>query len=120
MTLLATNRGGRPIKLEHEKRSEQVKTRFTIAEIDHLRASANTAGLNLADYVRRCSLQMRIIEKNGGPTPQVISELNKIGINLNQIARALNAYKQPVPLYLAEAIAKLDQILDEVAAAYVS
>jgi hypothetical protein len=119
MTALATKRGGRPIKLEHEKRSEQVKTRFTIAEIDHLRSEANKAGMTLADYVRRCSLQMRVIEKAGGPTPQVISELVRIGNNLNQIARALNAYKQPVPLYLTEALAKFDEILDQVAAAYV-
>lgn len=120
MSTLATKRTGRPIKLEHEKRSEQVKTRFTLAEIDHLRTQANTAGLTLADYVRRCSLQMRVLEKSGGPTPQVISELIRIGNNLNQIARALNAYKQPVPLYLGEAITKFDQILDQVAAAYVS
>lgn len=119
MTTLTTKRSGRPIKLEHEKRSEQVKTRFTIAEIDHLRANANRAGLTLADYVRRCSLQMRILEKAGGPTPQVLSELSRIGNNLNQIARALNTHRQPVPPEVNAAIAQLDQTLDQVAAAYV-
>lgn len=119
MTALTTKRTGRPIKQEHEKRSEQVKTRFTIAEIDHLRENANKAGLNLADFVRRCSLQMRVLERSGGPTPQVINELIRIGSNLNQIARALNTHRQPVPDYLSEAIAKLEQTLDEVAAAYV-
>lgn len=119
MSTLTTKRTGRPIKLEHERRSEQVKTRFTLAEIDHLRANANKAGLTLADYVRRCSLQMRVVEKSGGAGPQVINELVRIGNNLNQIAKALNTHRQPIPPDLSAALAQLARTLDVVAAAYV-
>lgn len=111
-------KGGRPLKQEHEKRSEQVKTRFTLAEIDKIRADANRAGLSLADFVRRASLGSAITVRHGGSEPQALTELNKIGINLNQIARSLNR-GQPVPYYLEQAIAKLVQTLDEVARAYV-
>jgi hypothetical protein len=111
-------KGGRPLKQPHEKRSEQVKTRFTLAELDKLRADANRAGLSLADFVRRASLGVAVTIKYGSAEPAALTELNKIGINLNQIARSLNR-GQGVPYYLEQAIAKLDETLDEVAEAYV-
>ncbi|MFA5951877.1 MAG: plasmid mobilization relaxosome protein MobC [Hyphomicrobium sp.] len=111
-------KGGRPLKQTHEKRSEQVKTRYTLAELDKLRADASRAGLSLADFVRRASLGMAITIKHGGAEPAALTELNKIGINLNQIARSLNR-GQDVPHYLEQAIAKLDETLDQVAEAYV-
>jgi hypothetical protein len=111
-------KGGRPLKQPHEVRSEQVKTRYTLAELDKLRTDANRAGMSLADFVRRASLGVTFTIRHAGAEPAALTELNKIGINLNQIARSLNR-GQGTPYYLEQAIAKLDETLTEVARAYV-
>ena len=78
----------RPRKDRTDKRSQVVNLRLTLAEHEALRSQAHAAGLSVAELLRRRALGQTV-----RPAPQLydaalISELNRIGVNVNQLARA--------------------------------
>lgn len=83
--------GGRPKKVEAERRVKQTNHRWTIAEDTHLRDQAKTAGLSVAEYVRRRALGLPVVVREAKTDARLIHELNAIGVNLNQITRNVNA-----------------------------
>ena len=86
--------GGRPKKTNAEKRSERFNLRFTEAEIEHLRLQAQAAGIEPHEYARRRVLgerahlpsQPSVLGRRADPA--LVSELNRIGVNVNQLTRA--------------------------------
>ena len=81
----------RPKKQSHERRSERFNLRYTLAEIEHIRAQAAAAGLEPHEYVRRRSLGHAVPPAPARSSdPALISELNRIGVNVNQLARAVH------------------------------
>lgn len=103
----------RPKKDTHEKRSEVVRLRLTLAEHEHVRAQAEAAGVTVSEFLRRRSLGYVVPQIRGrrGPDPALLVELNRIGINLNQVARNLNSGR-PERL---DAEAVLDELRDVLA-----
>ncbi|MDR6434627.1 plasmid mobilization protein [Brucella pseudogrignonensis] len=80
-----------------ENKTEFWKLRLTDEEKAVWQSRADTAGLTLSAYVRRCveggithtnSAQPSLVERD-----TIIRELSRIGGNLNQIARYINADK---------------------------
>lgn len=90
MTATPKNSGGRPQKEPFEKRCIQINIRVTIAENDYYQRQAEKAGLSVAEYLRRAGLNMIISIPRPLADAQLIRELNAIGVNVNQIARASN------------------------------
>ena len=84
----------RPTKTANERRTEQVKIRLTLAEHLHLADQADVAGLSLADYVRRRALGLVVQPAPSRVDAQVLVELNRIGVNVNQLARAVNSGRE--------------------------
>lgn len=81
----------RPKKASIEKRSEQLKIRLTMAEIEYVRSVASSNGINISDYARRRMLGVRLPVKTLSHTdPALISELNAIGNNVNQLTRSVH------------------------------
>ena len=79
----------RPKKQDGEKRDEVARFRVTLAEREYIRAQANAAGLGEAEYLRRRALGYAVPPaRSGRSDPALISELNRIGVNVNQLARA--------------------------------
>lgn len=80
----------RPKKTDAEKRDQVVNTRFTLAEHEHLRAQAEAAGLSVSEYLRRRAIGYTVppAPARSYSDPALISELNRIGVNVNQLARA--------------------------------
>jgi hypothetical protein len=79
----------RPSKHEHEKRSETARFRVTLAEREHIRAQAEAAGIGEAEYLRRRALGYQVPPAPArSADPALVSELNRIGVNVNQLARA--------------------------------
>jgi len=78
----------RPIKDPEEKRSEVARFRVTIAERAFLRSQAEAAGLSEAEYLRKRALGLPVRAAQSGSDPALVSELNRIGVNVNQLARA--------------------------------
>ena len=82
--------GGRPKKTDAERRSKRFNLRFTEAEIEHLRLQADSAKLEPHEYARRRILGDRVVSSASArrADPALVSELNCIGVNVNQFARA--------------------------------
>lgn len=81
----------RPTKQPGEKRSATIRARLTVAEKLYAEEQARAAGLTLTDFVRRRVLGIPVKPRPHQLEASLITELNRIGVNLNQIARAANA-----------------------------
>ena len=81
----------RPIKEDGEKRSQLMQMRMTLAEREYVRAQAERAGLTPAEYMRRRALGHAIPPAPARSSdPALVSELNRVGVNVNQLARAVH------------------------------
>jgi len=79
----------RPKKQPKEARSEQMNTRYTLAEREYIRSQAATAGLSESDYVRARALGLPVSPaRSAQADPALVTELNSIGVNVNQLAAA--------------------------------
>lgn len=98
-------RGGRPKLDPAKKRSAQLHVLLTPAERDRVKEWAESTGLSVSDYVRR-----RTLGKPVAPLVDAVArrELNRIGNNLNQVARAANGAGQ------VELAAEAQAVYDEV------
>ena len=82
----------RPRLDDEERRARTVGVRVTAAEAAELRERAQAARLSMGAYLRRRALGQRVrmaAELRLGAAE--LRELNRIGVNLNQMARALNS-----------------------------
>ena len=82
----------RPRLGESERRRRTIGVRVTEAEETELRERAQAARLSMGAYLRRRALGQRVrsaVERRLGAAE--MRELNRIGVNLNQMARALNS-----------------------------
>ncbi|MEM9053869.1 MAG: plasmid mobilization relaxosome protein MobC [Pseudomonadota bacterium] len=80
----------RPKKQTDDKRTEQWNTRWTLAEREYIRTQASAAGMNETEYLRHRALghQIHPAPSRGASDPALVSELNRIGVNVNQLALA--------------------------------
>lgn len=83
-------RGGRPIKQQDEKRCIQINIRVTLAEHDYYAGEAAKVALSVSEYLRRAGLNLKVSAPKSIADAALIRELNAIGVNINQIARAAN------------------------------
>ena len=82
----------RPAKAADDKRDQRFNLRFTLAELEHVRAQAHTAGLDPSEYLRRRALGHVVAPSPARQVdPALVSELNRIGVNVNQLARAVHS-----------------------------
>lgn len=84
----------RPHKGSEDKRTSIFKVRLTPAEKSLLLELADRAGLSPSDYVRVKTIASKPQTLKATPERAALirlqAELNKVGSNANQIARALN------------------------------
>ena len=74
---------------ENRKRNQTLTVRLTAAEKDAIIQKAEKAGMSLTDYIVASSLLKEIHVAED--TRPLISELKRIGNNLNQISMKINA-----------------------------
>ena len=104
----------RPRKEHIEARSERLNLRLTLGERATLEAKAAAAGVPPTDYARRVALGGQLaIAQTKAADPQLVLALNRVGVNLNQIARAINAHTGFVPADLSRTLARINQLLDD-------
>lgn len=84
----------RPQKGGDDKRAIMIRVRFTASEKSKLLELAAQAGLTPSDFIRvrtvGGSAQIKKATKDRAALIRLTAELNKVGSNINQIARALN------------------------------
>ncbi len=82
----------RPRKQEHERRTASVRADLTEAEKAYVQEQAVKAGLSEAEYTRRRVLGFAVASTSGArcSDPAIVTELNRIGNNVNQLTRAVH------------------------------
>lgn len=105
----------RPRKAPNERRDARLAApRLTGAELAFVEEQAAVAGLDLAEFVRRRVLGRKVAPARAAADDRLILEINRVGVNLNQIARSLNS-DRPERADLAVALAHLEGVLSKVA-----
>jgi len=99
------------------KRDEQLNLRLTAYERESLSRRAAKAGLRLADFGRWLLLSdRRVVVRNAPPAPEIehllFEQLKRLGNNLNQVARRLNAMNLPAPPSLEPLLRDIRALLD--------
>lgn len=108
----------RPRKEAHERLSAALPpVRMTDAELIAIGDQARAAGLSLSDFVRQRLTRDRVTPKAGLVDARVLSEINRAGVNLNQIARHFNR-GQGVPGDIGDVLTELRRVLELVGRAY--
>lgn len=101
----------RPKKSPLEKRTERLECRLTVAEKNAVEGKAAERGLTVTSYVYQRLTQGRVKLPRANPEiGQLVIELNRVGVNLNQIARAANSGK-PLPPDFPRVLASLEAVL---------
>lgn len=81
---------GRPPLESKKARSKKIEVRVSVLEHQDLTDRAERANLHVSTYLRESGLGQEIIAPPSLPNMEVYDELRRIGVNLNQIARAIN------------------------------
>lgn len=103
----------RPRKNPQDRRTEQIGLPLSPVELAKLKAKAEAAGTNTTEFARAAALGKRIaVTQSTAPDFITRHELRRIGTNLNQMAKAMNARKEVPPAALEAVIAKLDTLFD--------
>ena len=106
---------GRPKKAPHERRSERLSgIRLTTAERVAAEAKAARMGVSLAEFSRRAINGQRMPQPRNRDLDRAIVELNRVGVNLNQIAHAVNSGRG-LPHDFPDVLAELRAVLADLA-----
>ena len=102
-----------------ERRTEDIHLRLTPTEKKEIEEKAKLANQSVANYLITLSQNQRIVVAK--KMPKLITEINKIGVNINQITAVANTTKyvskemlRKVREELTKVIGLLQHILDEV------
>lgn len=101
------------------RRDVRIATRWTAAEWNQVREHAEKLGTSRSDFVRRSTLRAlaaarRRKQRGPRPDPALRRDLARVGSNLNQIARALNAGRAVEPDNFAVVVDDLGRLLERV------
>ena len=93
------------------KRPVQIKFRVTEAERDLIYEKMHLLNTNnLAAYMRKIAIDGYIINTDTADIKAVAAEMQKIGVNINQIARRVNATSRIYEQDFIEIQGKVDEI----------
>ena len=93
-----------------EKRTKAIKIRLTDEE--HERLKELQQGNELATWMSTTCLTIGEVQQ-AKADPQILRELNKIGVNMNQIARAVNSHRADY-IAIQQALSQISDQLDEI------
>jgi len=105
---------GRPKKAAGAARDCRAAFRLTTEELEAVEREAGAAGLTVSAYCRRVVLRHRVTPAARGADAAALSALNRVGVNLNQVARHLNVHGRP-PRDLAETLAEVRRAVEALA-----
>lgn len=101
----------RPPKGRDDQRSETLRFRMRPAEYLRVRQTPEKAQLSLSDYARRMLLTGQVtIRQVHSMDPEIVDQIRRIGINLNQAVHKLHATGK-IPPELASAAAAVEEYI---------
>ena len=90
----------RPTLPSAERRDDRLPNlRVTAAERAEIERRAEEAGLTLVEYCRHAIFKTKIPPRRASVDQALLVELNRIGVNLNQIAHAVNSDRALSPAF---------------------
>lgn len=105
---------GRPKKAPGEQRTERLPgITLTAAERHMVELMAERAGLSVMEFCRRAVLGQRVPQRRTKASDRALIELNRVGVNLNQIAARVNMtgdLAEDYRVVLAELLAAIRQV----------
>lgn len=101
----------RPRKQPASRRTAWISYRVTPEEKAAIQAQAAQAGFSIGDFSRQAAKKTRIVIQQSTADFESIDQLRRVGVNLNQIARAANA-GGALPPYLERLCARIETLLD--------
>lgn len=107
----------RPKKQPDEQRLSSVRADLTLAEKAFVQEQAATAGLSEAEYTRRRVLGVTVRPAPRRADASMVAELNRVGINVNQLARSVHLDRDFVR-HWEEIARQLQDVLEKVSRAY--
>lgn len=108
----------RPKKAPDEQRTEVLKAAVTPAEKQQVLAQVQAANVDSeSDFVRRRCLGYQVPASKSPVDTALLSELNRIGVNVNQLTASTHMDRQFVE-YWREIGKELEAVLKRVAASY--
>jgi len=101
----------RPPKGREEQLSEMLRCRVRPAEYLRIRRQAEGAGLSVSEYARTLMLTGQVtIRQIHSMDPEVVEQIRKIGINLNQAVHKLHSTGK-IPPELASAAEAVERYI---------
>ena len=105
----------RPKKPDHERRDSSALVRMNSLERAQIEHSASMAGMTLAEFFRSRALGHRI--KSGAQIDRDQMDkasvaLLRLGVNLNQITKHVNAGRPAPVVELADLITRINETMD--------
>lgn len=105
----------RPKKPEHERRTESMSFAVTDVERVQIEQAAASCGLGLSEFFRRRALGVRL--PAGAVDRQAQAEattaLLRLGVNLNQIAKHVNAGREAPVAEISDLITRINSAMDQ-------
>lgn len=106
-------KGGRPRLPPHLKRTGKIAFAPTAEEREAIEARADAVGLSLADFVRLAALGEPLTARHYRElAPADRYALQRIGVNLNQIAKHMNAGRDPLREAIEATLADIRAVLE--------
>ncbi|WP_421754180.1 plasmid mobilization protein [Croceimicrobium sp.] len=102
----------RPTKNIEEKQSEVLRFRCTPSEKNSIQEKSSQVGLSLSDYMRAMALDGQIKIQQSKYDFELVHQLKKLGVNINQQTKKLNA-TGVIPIELKRVLPKLEELLDQ-------
>ena len=111
------NRIARPQLPPAEKRSEILQIRVSPIERAKIEAKADQSSMVMSEYLRGVALKPKLKIIQGRQLDfEATDQLRRVGVLLNQIAKAMNAKQEALPSSLVDATEKLDAIFSVILA----
>ena len=95
----------------NKSRQNQFLFRLNDPEKELFQSKAARSGLSQQNYIKKCVLDKPVISLDRAEMHRILVELSRQGNNLNQIARAVNGYGDPV---FVKDIAELKKGLEDI------
>jgi uncharacterized protein (DUF1778 family) len=102
----------RPEKNAEDRHGSWIKFRVTEAERNLIRERADTSGKSVSDFVRTLALTGLVEVRESQADFELIQAINRIGVNINQIAKRFNATDRLRYRALDLMLSRLDEYLD--------
>lgn len=94
----------------NRRRDLQINFRVTLAERQMIKDRIMKSGTEDGEYLRRMAIDGYIFHLDNSDLKQLIYEINKIGININQIAHKINKENEVYQTDMDEIKEKMDQV----------